>query len=170
MTTFQAIFLTMFIAILVGAASIDARKFRIPNPFPVALIALFLTGAAAGTIPVAQLGSHIAHFVAALAGGMALYSIRWFGGGDAKLYAATALFFPLENGLFLLLWIALAGVGLLVTTMGWRVVSAIYSSPGPASRVSMRKMDRRIAYGIAIAVGGIGAIVNAPNSIAFAAL
>jgi prepilin peptidase CpaA len=167
MTAFQAVFLTMFIAILVGAAARDMRAFRIPNALPIALIALFLTGVVAGIIPVGQLGSHSIHFVAALGGGMALYGMRWFGGGDAKLYAATALFFPFGDGIFLLLWIALAGFGVLIATMGWRVLSAIYSAPLPTSQISARKMDRRIAYGIAIAVGGIGAIVTSPNSIAF---
>jgi prepilin peptidase CpaA len=167
MTTSQALFLAMYIAILIGAALNDAREFRISNAFPVALLILFVMGAAVGIVPVAHIGSHVAHFGVALIGGMSLYSIGWFGGGDAKLYAATALFVPFGDGWFLLVWIALAGFGLVVVTMIWRVLSAMFTSSTPTRRQGIRKIDRRIAYGIAIAIGGVGAIATSANSVIF---
>ena len=65
---------------------------------------------------------------------MALFAARMWGGGDAKYYAASALWFPLEAFFHLVWWISLAGVVLIVvalllrkrtTASGWLAESGV---------------------------------------------
>jgi prepilin peptidase CpaA len=129
--------------VLMVAAWTDFRTFRIANIWPVALILLFggllLFGGG-----VDQPLWHLAHFGIALVVGMLLFAVRWIGGGDAKLYAGVALWFPLSTAPALLLATTLAGL----------VLAIIYVLTRRWVAKEKRK-DRRIAYGVAIAIGAI---------------
>lgn len=136
-------------AVLLVAAGIqDMRSYRIANAFPAFIIALFgasllLTGVPEG------LWSHGVHFLIALVAGMGLFALRWFGAGDAKLYAAIALWFPLSVAPILLVAVAMAGLVEAVLYIAGRRVLAI------AGRNIGALKDRHIPYGVAIAAGGI---------------
>jgi prepilin peptidase CpaA len=141
------IFQSLLIALLVGAACQDALKFRISNRWVIAIALLFIPFAY-----FAALGStitwHLAHFGLALAGGIGLFALGWLGGGDAKLYAALALWFPLEWSVQLLVAVAFAGCAEMLLYLAF----GRYLSQGEQPS-SWR--TRRIPYGVAIAVGGI---------------
>lgn len=133
--------------ILLGAAWSDVRSFRIPNGYPLALILLFIPFAVLN-LGTPEIVWHLAHFAIALAVGMLLFGLKWVGGGDAKLYAAIALWFPMDQGPFLAMWIGLSGViVVLVYFFGRRMVRS------PDDKTTSR--DRRIPYGVALAVGAI---------------
>jgi prepilin peptidase CpaA len=131
---------------LVLAAASDVRAFRIPNIYPALLILLFLaTRGITGFVP-ADWG-HLIHFGIALVVGMALFKMGWVGGGDAKLYAAAAIWFTGINAAFLIFATGLAG---LILAIFYLLMRKLGSKADPSKRA-----DRRIPYGVAIAGGAI---------------
>lgn len=96
-----------------------------------------------GQVPV---WSHVLHALIALLAGMALFAGGVIGGGDAKFYAALALWFPLDQGFRLLLLVSLAGMMLVLVMWGliWR---------GEPAGTDCRA--RGVPYGVAIAVGAV---------------
>lgn len=143
---------TAFVAILTLAAWSDARRFLIPNIYPLLLLLLGALAWFAGFPFAAPLWSHAVHFLLTLGLGMLLFHFGWFGGGDVKLYAALASWFALSNGLFLLLVVSLSGAAVVLLSIVYHQIRAFY---GPAERKRGGFMTRRIAYGLAIAAGGI---------------
>lgn len=143
-----------FVAVLLLAAYSDLRRLLIPNVYPAIMIVLFVIATLLGFPFTGPLWSHLLHFAVALSVGLGLFYIRWFGGGDVKLYAAIALWFGLSQAWFLLLVTALSGVAVVLFRLLVHFVRVLLPS-GRASAGGIRKSDRRIPYGIAIAAGGI---------------
>jgi prepilin peptidase CpaA len=129
-------------ALLVVAAAYDLRSFRIPNPIPVALIALFAVSAAIGVQ--GTLSPHFASFGIASLLGFGLFAGHIWGGGDTKLISAFALFLtPSDLGRFLLVTTLVGGVIALLVLLAERMAN----DP---------RMDRvSIPYGLALAIGGL---------------
>lgn len=146
----------VYVAILALAAYSDARRLTIPNIYPLLLILLGAVAWFAGFPFIAPLWSHLLHFAIALGIGMLLFHFGWFGGGDVKLYAAVSLWFTLSNGLFLLMAVSLSGVAIVVLAVFLRLM---HSALGSTDRKRGGFMQRRIAYGLAIAAGGIGSLL-----------
>ncbi len=143
--------LTMLLAY--GAYS-DIKWRRIPNWLSLAVLAFGL--AWAGTDGgLAALGWHGAHFAVALVVGMVLFAIGAFGGGDAKLYAATAASFALQQGPALLLWVSLSG---LVAILAWIIGKRLL----PMSEDRRKGDFAKFPYGVAIALGGVGMAWTGP--------
>lgn len=154
------IVLTVWIGTLVLAAISDLRAFRIPNILPGILILMF------GLMQFVDSSTavpweNIVHFGVALIVGMFLFSRGWVGGGDAKLYAATALWFTANGAVALLLFTTISGAVLAVLFIVARLVGL---------RKNVPKADRRIPYGVAIAAGGITAAAFLGWSTVFANL
>ena len=132
--------------VLLGAAYSDLKQFKIPNLMPVLLLALY--GSYVATVGLSAFSLwHLAHFAIALIVGMALFAMKWFGGGDAKLYAAVALWFPLQQGHMLLLMVGMAGLVL--------AILFILTRRFTKNADGKKRTDRRIPYGVAIAFGAI---------------
>lgn len=136
--------------LLIGAAVQDIRSRQISNLWSLAIIFLFVIAYMLGTLK-GPLLSHILHFGLALAVGMGLFALKWFGGGDAKLYAAIALWFTLGTGLYLFVSVALAGLVLAFLHLTFRLFQA-RENRARAIR------EGKIAYGVAIAAGAIMAL------------
>ncbi|MGL5839173.1 MAG: A24 family peptidase [Sphingorhabdus sp.] len=135
------------LAMLLAAAWSDIRAFRIANYYPFALILIFAAYALLDVAPGVPWW-HLAHFAIALAVGMLVFGIKWIGGGDAKLYAAIAIWFPLATGPLLLLCITISGA----------VVALFYIAMrkfGVGPNADLARKDRRIPYGVALAVGAV---------------
>jgi len=141
------------LAAVIGAAVQDFRTRTISNLWPLAILILFVPAYALDVVPGA-LWSHGLHFLIALGVGMALFALGWFGGGDAKLYAAIALWFDLGWAIPLFLFVALAGVILAVLHI---MVALLRRSDATRSR-SMR--EGKIAYGVAIALGAAAMFIR----------
>ena len=132
----------VFVAAVVAAAGYDLVRRVIPNWLN--LIVLIAGGVWAFFDPNAgAAGSHIAHFVIALVAGMLLFKFGAWGGGDGKLYAASAVSLPLAAAPMFALTTAVAGV-LLVVVFG--IVRRVSKVPASLSA---------LPYGVAIAVGAI---------------
>jgi prepilin peptidase CpaA len=84
---------------------------------------------------------------------MALFAAGAIGGGDAKVYAGAAAFFPLSAGLQMLLWVTLTG-GVLV--LAWLVIRRLMS----ADKSDKDSIYAKFPYGVAIAVGAMGLAWN----------
>lgn len=134
-----------WIGTLLVAAISDLCFYRIPNILPAILIILFVVLQildASTDLP----WENMAHFGAALSLGMVLFSKGWLGGGDAKLYAGIALWFPAVGALPFLCFTTISGLLL-------AVISIVLRMAGIGKH--MPRQDRRIPYGLAIAAGGI---------------
>lgn len=138
--------------ICAAAAWLDLTQRRIPNSL-CGVTALAGLAFAAATGGWAGLGSHAAHMVIALMGGMALFALGGFGGGDAKFYAGVAAWFGLAQALLLLLSVALSGLVLLI---GWFLYRRAKGIP---LRPSKQGPFDGLPYGIAIAGGALAAMV-----------
>src|ERR1044072_8511258 len=152
MSHFQLWFQLAAAALLIGAAVQDLRTRTISNGWPIAILLLFLIAYATGGIAV-PIGSHILHFGVALAVGIGLFALGWFGGGDAKLYASIALWFGITRAPYLFFCVAIAGVVLATLHLTVRMFQT-QESRARAIR------EGRIAYGVAIALGAILALAQ----------
>jgi prepilin peptidase CpaA len=139
------LFIAIWVAMLLAAAISDLRAYRIPNALPGILILLFGVAQimdSSATVP----WSNLAHFGISLIVGMFLFSRGWIGGGDAKLYAATALWFAWNGAVTLLFFTTIVGAVLAAAFIAARLLGL---------RKNIPKKDRRIPYGVAIAIGGV---------------
>lgn len=92
-----SILLTVFLpALLILAAVCDLATFTIPNAVPASIIGLFVVlilelALAGQAMSLSAAGYHLLAGVAGLVVGMVFFGLGWVGGGDAKLFAAVAL-------------------------------------------------------------------------------
>ncbi|MCR5873482.1 prepilin peptidase [Phenylobacterium sp. J426] len=158
-------------ALVIVAAVKDVTSFTIPNWISLALAAAFAPAALAAGLPLTDVGVHLAVGLGALVAGMVLFALRWIGGGDAKLFAAAALWLGLAGLPSFLLATAVAGGGLSLLVL-WmrRPLFRPVVLMGPSWVVRLAEPKEGIPYGVAIAVGALAAFPHAPFLSAFAAL
>jgi prepilin peptidase CpaA len=89
--------LIVFPALTAFAAVSDMLTMTIPNRVSIALIAAFVLFAFWFGMPLAEIGWHFAAGFAVLVACFFMFSAGWMGGGDAKLAAATAVWFGFGN-------------------------------------------------------------------------
>ena len=145
---FTELLLSLLALLLMVAAVVDARTFTISNRLnlAVALLApLFWWSSGLAPWPNAAMQVGVALGVFALLA-MA-FSIGMMGGGDVKLAAALALWFPPDATLHFLVLMSLAG-GILTIA-----VLAIHRFRGRVGRP-------QIPYGVAIAFGGLAILAQ----------
>lgn len=134
-------------------AVLDWRARILPNWLCAVTALAGLGQAALVSPPAAPFYAFLAHGALALVGGMILFAMRWVGGGDAKLYAALACWFPLRQAVPLLVSVGLCGLILLI---GWFIVRRLRGE----MIVTRGGQSAKLPYGLAIAAGafltGIG--------------
>lgn len=141
--TFTDLLLVALAATLVVAAVIDIRTFTISNRLnaavalgaPLYWISVALAPWPGIAIQVAAGGIVFGLLAGAFYAGM-------MGGGDVKLAAALALWFPPAGTMKFLVWMSLAGGALTLGLLAWH-------------RVRRRGGRPQVPYGVAIAVGGL---------------
>ena len=89
-----------------------------------------------------------AHAALAIMIGMALFRFGVIGAGDAKFYAAFAAWFPLQQGLTLLIPVSLAGVVLVLAWFAYKQIRRV----GVEARKGTFAM---VPYGLAVGVGAV---------------
>ena len=142
-------------ALLAAAAGWDLASYTIPNALQIALIAAFAVFALASGLPAAAIGIHLLAGLMALLLGFALFAGGFIGGGDAKLFAATALWFGFWDLAQFALMASILGGALTLALLGLRRL------PLPARLASQawvaRLHDARSAvpYGVALAAGAL---------------
>jgi prepilin peptidase CpaA len=161
-TILLAIAVFGFFALVIGAAIGDLASMIIPNRIPAGLILLFAVAAPAAGLGLELVLWHVGVGLLVFAGTAALFAAGLFGGGDAKLMPAVALWLgPAAVGPFVMAT-AIAGGLLAVTFLVLRRL------PVPAlvgERPWMARLMTEgggIPYGVAIAAGALLSIGNAP--------
>jgi len=149
-----------FAGLLLFAAASDIATMKIPNWISIAMAASYpilalISGASWMTI-----GLHAGFGVLMLIVCFALFQFGVFGGGDAKLIAAAAVWTGVETFAPFLLWTALAG-GLLALTLMMARQAITPNETRPAFVNRLLRPKGGVPYGVAIAVGGFAAIAAA---------
>ena len=146
--------------LLLAAAATDIRQRRIPNIIPLLIVIIFIVGWMAGFPFSGPWWAHGFHFAAALLVGMLLFHFGWFGGGDAKLYAACALWFSFSDAILLLFVTTVSGAIIVVARMLIIFARSSVASSRPANGLRQKSSPGSIPYGVAIAAGGIVSIFS----------
>lgn len=161
--TLAAASLLIFAGLLCVAALTDLTSYTIPNWISGALLLAFPLAALAAGMPWQLAAQHAAVGGAALVIGMGLFALGWLGGGDAKLFSATALWLGLPAAGHYLMWVAFTGAGLTIALIVARQMWAI--APAPAAPAWVRTLfapKGDVPYGLALAAGGLLALPHSP--------
>jgi prepilin peptidase CpaA len=84
-------------ALLAIAAGWDVASYTIPNALQLALIASFVVFVFAAGFSPGEIGSHVLAGFLGLLVGFTLFALGYVGGGDAKLFACTVLWFGFSD-------------------------------------------------------------------------
>jgi prepilin peptidase CpaA len=151
----DAIRLLLFPALMAFAASSDLLTMTISNRLSIALTAGFFLLALITGMHLHAIGMHLAAAAIVLVIAFIFFSQGWIGGGDAKLVAATALWFGFDHLLDYLIYASLFGGALTLAILQFRKLPL----PGVLTRQAwiMRLHDSAggIPYGIALAAAAL---------------
>jgi prepilin peptidase CpaA len=160
--TIPALF--VFPMLMAFAAASDLLTMRITNRLVLLVVAGFFLVALIAGLPLETIGIHVATAAVVLVVTIGFFALGWIGGGDAKLIAATTLWFGLAGMLPYLVYASLLGGSL---TLG---LLAIRQWPLPLQLKQVAWIDRLhdaktgVPYGIALAAA---ALLLYPGSIIF---
>jgi prepilin peptidase CpaA len=149
------------------AAACDLLTMRIPNRLSVGLCVAFLLLAPIAGLPWQEVLSHLGVGAAMLLVGIALFSLGWVGGGDAKLLAAASLWLGFEHMLPFVGYVTLFGGALALAILAYRSVPA-GALPLPGWAVRLHAKGEAMPYGVAIAAGALAVYPSTPWFTAFA--
>ena len=151
----DAIRLLLFPALMAFAASSDLLTMTISNRLSLALAAGFFLLTLVTGMSLAAIGMHLAAAALVLVFSFGFFSQGWIGGGDAKLVAATALWFGFDYLLDYLIYASLFGGLLTLVLIQFRRLPL----PGPLARqpwiLRLHETGGGIPYGIALAAAAL---------------
>ena len=156
--TFFAI-LILFPLLMAYAAFSDMLSMTIANWVSVLLVAGFLLASLCLGTPPKEIGTHFALGFLCLVLTFGCFAMGWMGGGDAKLIAATALWFGPTQGLFdyLLLGAVYGGV----LTLGLLAARAAFIPMTGVKFVDrLLETETGIPYGIGLGAAGLTAYAS----------
>jgi len=139
--------------LLAAAAGWDLASFTIPNFLSAGLLAVFAIFACAAGLSLGAVGWHLLAGFLGLAIGFTLFALGYIGGGDAKLFAAVALWLGFKD---------LAPYTLLASVLGgFLTLGIMLLRQWPLPDYLLRQVwivklhDARsgIPYGVALAAG-----------------
>ena len=142
-------------ATMIAAAAYDVLTLTIPNWISLSLLALFPALALVAGLGLHELALHVAIAVAALVVGIAAFAAGVIGGGDAKLFAALALYMgPLGIAPYVF-DVAVAGgvVAMLFLVLHQPMLEEWTRRSSVLTQIVSRGMA--IPYGVAIVAGGL---------------
>ena len=151
----DAIRLLLFPALIAFAASSDLLTMTISNRVSLALAGGFLVLALVTGMSFTAIAMHVGAAALVLAAGFTCFSFGWIGGGDAKLAAATALWFGFDFLLDYLVYASLFGGALTLMLIQFRLL------PLPAvlaKREWIMRLHEKgggVPYGIALAAAAL---------------
>jgi prepilin peptidase CpaA len=151
----DAIRLLVFPALMAFAASSDLLTMTISNKLSLALTGAFFVLAVATGMSPAVIGWHLVAAAIVLVVSFGFFTQGWIGGGDAKLAAATALWFGFDHLLDYLLYASLFGGALTLLILQFRKLPL----PAPLARQvwiqRLHETEGGIPYGIALAAAAL---------------
>ena len=147
--------LSLFPGAMAFAAASDLITMKISNRLSLFLAAGFFVLAVSTGMPFADIGYHVTASLVVLAVCFGFFAMGWIGGGDAKLAAATALWFGFA---YLPQYLFLAGIIGGVLTL---LLLKMRTLPLPDALARMHWVARLhsagtgVPYGIALALAGL---------------
>jgi prepilin peptidase CpaA len=152
----DALVLLVFPAAMVCAAVSDLLTMTIPNRIQAALALAFAGAAVAAGLDLQTVGLHVAAALAVLALGFACFAFGWMGGGDAKLMAATALWFGFGMQLAEFLMVAAVYGGVLtLLLLAARGLPLPQALAGHGWVLRLHDSKTGVPYGIALAAAAL---------------
>lgn len=151
----STIALLFFPLIMAFAASSDLLTMRISNKLVLLLAAGFVVMALVVEMPLQQFAMHFLCAFVVLVVAFTMFALRWIGGGDAKLAAATTLWLGFGQTLPYLAYTAILGGFLTLAILVLRRMPM----PDFVARMSwlsrLRDPKEGVPYGVAMAVAGL---------------
>ncbi len=147
--------LILFPAAMAFAGSMDLFTMTIPNRVSLGLALGFFCLAPFVGLGWEAVGTHVLTALAMLAIGIAFYARGWIGGGDAKFFAATALWLGYEHLLEYALLAAFLGGLLTAAFLAVRMVQLPVGLAHIGWIVRLHNANQGVPYGIALAAAGL---------------
>ncbi|RKQ72071.1 prepilin peptidase CpaA [Litorimonas taeanensis] len=151
---------------MLWAAITDASNMKISNRNSLAVVALFIIAIPFSWTGLPDLGEHLLVGLTVFAAGFIMFALGWLGGGDAKLLAATSLWWTWADVFTYILWVGIIGgvlAALLLVGRKYAPVSIATSSWG----YGLFKEEKQMPYGLALAAA---ALITLPDSAIFKAV
>jgi prepilin peptidase CpaA len=158
---FALLGIAAFAGLLIYAACSDIARYIIPNWISIALVAIYPVVALAAGQPLTEIGLHLLFACAVLAVGFFLFAANIIGGGDAKLFAAAAMWTGFNAFFPFFYWTVVAG-GLMALALIAARQFVKQAETNPPFVNHLLKKQNGIPYGVAIMAGGLMAIPALP--------
>lgn len=153
MDTLTLMLLAILPALAIVAGLKDLTSMKIPNWISGVLIVSFFPAAFVSGLAPLIVAAHVGIALAALVVGAGMFALRWIGGGDAKLIAASCLWLGVSGSGMFLLWTGLMGGLFCLVLMFARFHARPYVGAFPGWAVKLLEPRGDIPYGVAIAAG-----------------
>ena len=151
----QFLSITVFPLLMIVAGVGDALSMRIPNWLTTLIAVAFLPMALLTAMPLADFGVHVAVGSGMFVLGFVLFSLRVFGGGDAKLLAAAGLWLGWPDLIPFLVMTAFAGGALGLAVGAWSLINMNSEIKQGSIFKRFGTVKPSVPYGYAFAVGAI---------------
>ena len=151
----QLAVLFFFPMLMVWAAVSDMLTMTISNRISIALVALYLVMAFASGQSPSAIGYHLACGATVLAITFAMFAFGWVGGGDAKLAAATAIWFGFADVMAYAVVAAALGGVLTFALLFFRRLPLPEFLGQQKWLARLHHPETGIPYGIALAAAGL---------------
>lgn len=147
--------LLLFPALMAFAASSDLFTMTISNRLSLALAGSFFLLTLVIGMSLPAVGMHLAAAALVLAFSFGFFSQGWIGGGDAKLVAATALWFGFDFLLDYLIYASLFGGALTLILIQFRKLPLPAALARQPWILRLHESGGGIPYGIALAAAAL---------------
>jgi prepilin peptidase CpaA len=151
----DAVRLILFPAMMAFAACSDLLTMTISNRVALILVAGFFVLAFAGEMAAIAVLWHVGAACIVLAVAFGFFSRGWIGGGDAKLAAATTLWFGFDHLLPYLLYASLFGGALTLVLIQFRMAPLPELMARQNWMQRLHREDGGVPYGIALAAAAL---------------
>ena len=139
--------------LLAAAGAWDLASFTIPNFLTATLLAVFAIFALSAGLGLHAIGWHLLAGLAGLLVGFALFAFGYIGGGDAKLFAVTALWLGFKDLMPYALIASICGGALTIAILLLRQMPLPSLLTRQAWIAKLHDARSGIPYGVALAAG-----------------
>ena len=153
MDTLTLLLLAILPTLAIVAGLKDLTSMKIPNWISGALILAFFPVAFISGLEPMTVAAHVGIALAALVVGAGMFALRWIGGGDAKLIAASCLWLGVSGSGMFLLWTGVMGGLFCFVLLFARFHARPYVGAFPGWAAKLLEPRGDIPYGVAIAAG-----------------
>jgi prepilin peptidase CpaA len=151
----DAVRLLVFPALMAFAASSDLVTMTISNRITLALVGGFVAMAFMSGMSPSDVLSHAGAAASVLAVTFLFFARGWIGGGDAKLAAATALWFGFDHLVVYLLYASIFGGVLTLAMIRFRLMPLPQVLADQEWVKRLHRLDGGVPYGIALAAAAL---------------